>query len=340
MPRENRPEPPDHGGDARRAGRIAGIEDADWLDLSTGINAMSYPHDGIPPSAFTRLPESDLEAASRDAAAAFYGAAGSHLVAPVPGTQAALQWLPRLRPSSRVRVVGPTYAEHAHTWRAAGHEVRILDALPAAGADVDVIVVVNPNNPDGRIIAPERLIQIAGDLAGHGGWLVVDEAFAEVAPEISIAAQAGMPGLVVLRSFGKFFGLAGLRLGFVLAWPALVREIAAALGPWAVSGPALSVAGRALRDGAWIAATRARLGADAARLDGMLTEAGLRVVGGTHLFRLAAAEDGPAWFARLLRAGIAVRRFRERPDWLRFGLPGRNEDWIRLSDALVRKGVG
>ncbi|MDQ2104500.1 aminotransferase class I/II-fold pyridoxal phosphate-dependent enzyme, partial [Azospirillum isscasi] len=240
-------------------------------------------------------------------------------VAAAPGSQALIQMLPRLRAPGTVAVLGPTYAEHAAGWAGAGHRVAEVAALE--GCDADVIVVVNPNNPDGRIVPPEALLALAERQAARGGWLVVDEAFAEVTPESSVAAEAGRPGLVILRSFGKFFGLAGVRLGFLLGEPALVRALRAAVGPWAVSGPALAVATAALSDSAWIAATRLRLAAAAARLDARLEEAGLTVAGGTSLFRLICGAQAAGLYKALGQAGVLVRRFDYRTDWLRLGLP-------------------
>ena len=308
-----------HGGDLDAARAAFPGAPEPWVELSTGINPWSYPLPPIPADAWARLPGRSAEAALREAAAACYGAPSPDLVAAAPGSQALIQILPRLRPLGTVAVLAPTYAEHAAGWAGAGHRVRDVKALE--GCDADVMVVVNPNNPDGRIVPPDILLALAERQAARGGWLVVDEAFAEVTPACSVAAAAGRPGLVILRSFGKFFGLAGLRLGFLLGEPALVRALRAAVGPWAVSGPALAVATAALSDSAWIAATRRRLDAAAARLDARLAQTGLTIVGGTSLFRLICEPRAVALYNELGRAGVLVRRFDHRSDWLRLGLP-------------------
>ncbi|MEI7609198.1 MAG: threonine-phosphate decarboxylase CobD [Rhodospirillaceae bacterium] len=317
----------DHGGNLGAA-RLRFPDAPDpWIDLSTGINPWPYPLPELEPDVWRRLPE---EAALREltaAAAHHYGAPGPEHVASAPGSQALIQMLPRLRPPGRVRVIGPTYAEHALAWTAAGH--RLDDA-----ADADVTVLVNPNNPDGRRLAPCAILAMAREAAGRGGWLVVDEAFADVAPEISVAAQAGARGLIVLRSFGKFFGLAGLRLGFALAEPGLAARLREAFGPWAVNGLAVAVAMAAFADTAWTAATRTRLAEATDRLDALLGERGLVVTGGTSLYRLAAHPEAQAIFDRLGRAGILVRRFEIEPGWLRFGLPADDTEWRRLEGAL------
>jgi cobalamin biosynthesis protein CobC len=209
-------------------------------------------------------------------------------------------------------------------------ETSEVDDLP----DADVAVLVNPNNPDGRIIERARLTALADRLAASGGLLVVDEAFADVGPAISLAPQAGRHGLCVLRSFGKFFGLAGLRLGFALGPAPLIAALEAHLGPWPASGPALAVARQALSDRTWIVAARKTLAAAAKRLDEVLGEAGLRVAGGTILFRLVEDPRAAAIFEALGRRGILVRAFAAKQSWLRVGLPGDETSWTRLAAAL------
>lgn len=281
---------------------------------------------------FRRLPARAECDALRAAAARAYGAREADHVVPAPGTQILIETVPRLHQRGRVAVVGPTYAEHAAAWARAGHSVAVVPSLEACGA-ADTVVVVNPNNPDGRTWSARRLRATAADLATRGGLLVVDEAFADLEPVESLCPDAGR-GLVVLRSFGKTFGLAGLRLGFAVTDPAFAGRIAEALGPWAVSGPALEIGRVALSDRAWREAAAGARGADADRLDRMILRGGGRPIGGTCLFRTAAFEDGPDLFRRLGEAGISVRRFAERPAELRFGLPATKEEWCRLSRVL------
>lgn len=326
-----------HGGDLDGARAAFPAAPEPWIDLSTGINPWPYPLPPVPPQAWTRLPGRAEEEALRAAAAACYGAPSAELVAAASGSQALIQLLPRLLRPGRVAVVEPTYAEHARCWTLAGHEVRGVGGADGEAADVlppDVLVVVNPNNPDGRLLPPERLLELAQAQAARGGWLVVDEAFADMEPEQSVARFAGRPGLVVLRSFGKFFGLAGLRLGIALAPAGLAAALRDAVGPWAVSGPGLSIATAAFGDGDWIAGTRGMLDDAMARLHRLLSGAGLTVAGGTALFCLVEDRRAPELYRALGEAGILVRRFERRADWLRFGLPGPEEAWQRLSVAL------
>jgi cobalamin biosynthesis protein CobC len=322
---------PLHGGDLTAAEARWGTSSDGWLDLSTGINPWPYPLPAIPAAAWTRLPSAADQALLAAAAARRYRLRHGVVLA-AAGSQALIQAAPRLLPPGPVVVVGPTYGEHARAWAAAGHHV--VHRTDAADiGDAAAAVVVNPNNPDGRIVPPALLRDLADRFALRGGLLVVDEAFADSRPDLSLVPDLG-PGLVVLRSFGKFYGLAGLRLGFALAMPELADRLAALLGPWPASGPALAVGMRALADEDWAAATVARLDAAAAALDGVLMRAGLEVVGGTNLFRLAESRRAPDLYERLGRAGILVRAFADRPTLLRIGLPGDAPALARLERAL------
>lgn len=323
---------PVHGGDLEAAEARWGQPAAGWLDLSTGINPWPYPSSGVPDWAWTRLPGAAAGQHLLQAAQRRYGAPSTVHVLATPGTSALIQALPRTRAPGRVAVVSPTYGEHARAWAAAGHQVVAVTSL--ADAAGDVVVIVNPNNPDGRVVAPAMLLDRARAQAAHGGLLVVDEAFGDMSPDLSVAPHL-CDGLVVLRSFGKFYGLAGLRLGFALALPKLLAPLAGQWGPWAVSGPAQIIGAAALSDEPWARATTARLVAAAAELDQALVRAGFRVVGGTSLFRLAAHDRAVALYDRLGRAGILVRAFPDHPTWLRFGLPPDQAALDRMMAALA-----
>ena len=315
----------EHGGTLARAKIRFGAGD-DWIDLSTGINPWPYPLPAIPAAAWARLPDEDALAALKDAARRFYGVGAQTPIAAAPGSQALIQLLPRLLPPGDVAIIGPTYAEHAQCWRQAGHCVIETTDLDAAAA---VLVVGNPNNPDGRHWPAETLIA-----AARARLVVVDEAFGEVGPDCSRSAADGTANLLALRSFGKFFGLGGLRLGFALGPADLIGRVEAALGPWAVSGPALAVGTAALGDAGWAAATRRRLAAAAAALDAVLARHGMEPAGGTDLFRLVRAAGAQTLYERLGTAHILVRRFAERPELLRFGLPAAESVLARLDRAL------
>lgn len=326
--------PLEHGGDLHAARRLFPDAPQPFLDLSTAINPYPYPFASLPAEVFARLPQpAALEKLAAVVAATYGAPSGAHVVA-APGTQILLPLAAALVPPGRAVVLGPTYAEHARAAAQAGHRVEEVAELSVL-RQADLAVLVNPNNPDGRIASRADVLDCARSL-GAGGLLVVDEAFADVAPAgASLAGDVERAPVVVLRSFGKFFGLAGLRLGFGLANPVIAARLRAKLGPWAVSGPALAIGTAALQDRAWAEATRVRLAGAALRLDDLLKGAGLDMVGGTLLFRLVRARSGAELFQHLGRAGIWVRGFADAPDRLRFGLPAEEADWQRLAAALV-----
>jgi cobalamin biosynthetic protein CobC len=268
-------------------------------------------------------------------AASAYGAPSAANVAAAPGTQILLPRVASLVRPGEALVLGPTYAEHGRAATIAGHAVTEVDDFGAL-AGADLAIVVNPNNPDGRIVERRKLLELAGKLRARGGLLVVDEAFMDVGPlGESLAGDVGRGGIVVLRSFGKFFGLAGLRLGFALADALTVERLEAQFGPWAVAGPALEYGIRALADSGWQAGMRGRLAEDAARLDALFGRFGIPVAGGTTLFRFIRLADAAGLFSVLGERGVLLRHFSGRPDVLRAGLPGEGEDWQRLEAALA-----
>jgi len=306
-----------------------------FIDLSTGINPYSYPLPRLAAAAFVRLPDETMLRGLCEAAARAYGASSAEEVVPAPGTQILLPLVAKMALPGRAAVLGPTYSEHLRAATLAGHDVAEVSGLDQM-SEARLAVVVNPNNPDGRILPKSLLLDLADELARRDGILVVDEAFADVMPaEFSVAdAVAARRNVVVLRSFGKFFGLAGLRLGFALTASNIACRLKAWLGPWAASGPAIHIGRIALANEEWKTATRKRLAIAAQRLDEMLVASGLDVVGGTHLYRLTQSINSAELFGRLGRCGILVRRFADHTIWLRWGLPKTENDWQRLRAAL------
>lgn len=323
-----------HGGDLSAARQAFPCAPEPWLDLSTGVNPYCYPFS--PPSAesSTRLPDAPGLAALEAAARTAYGASRDAEIVAAPGTQAIINWLPHLFPARRVGILGFTYFEHFSAWRASGAATSIVNDLDGFG-DKDVGVIVNPNNPDGRLIARDDLRGLAESFRERGKLLIIDEAFADfLEPGVSLAPELPRSGALVLRSFGKTFGLPGLRLGFAIAPRDMALKLRAAFGCWPISGAAIAIGAQALADSPWFEAARERLKGDAAALDAILKSAGFELYGGSPLFRLAAAPDAGRRFKALAGAGIWVRRFDARPDWLRLAIPGRESDRDRLRRAL------
>lgn len=330
----------EHGGNLRQATAIFGEPTNGWVDLSTGINPQPYPLPSAPltqAALWHRLPEADCLTTDRltEVAADYYSSA--ELIS-LPGSQAAIPLLPALRGASRVAIPQPEYAEHARAWQRWGHQVeRIAPAFvergPAANPGFDVLLLSNPNNPTGKLYSPELLQAWHASLRQRGGWLVVDEAFVDTCPAFSLSAQAGSDGLIILRSLGKFFGLAGARVGFLLGPANLRNRLSELLGPWPLSGPSRLAAAIALADSAWQRQERTRLATAAARLEQSLTRAGFTVTGRNSLYCWVATEAARDIQGSLAEQGIWLRGF-DAPAGLRCGLPGDEESWRRLREAL------
>ncbi len=325
----------EHGGALDRAISEFGGSRETWLDLSTGINPVAYPVPEFAPDVWARLPDSGLEARALDAARQFYGFTEAADVVAAPGTQALIQLYPHLVGPGDAVVIGPTYEEHAQSLGIAGRDVRYERELSLMQDEDMIVVVVNPNNPDGRLIPADALVFAATRLAERGGLLVVDEAFADMDTIDSVAKFAGMDGLLVLKSFGKFFGLAGARVGFAAGNEETIGIISAMIGPWAVSGPALVLADKALRDEAAIVTIKADLKQRRARLEAMFAKFEIQVLGGTDLFVLARHFQAPWIHKSLCEQHILVRKFSYQADWLRFGFPADDAGFERLEAALT-----
>ncbi|MGJ8545815.1 MAG: threonine-phosphate decarboxylase [Sulfitobacter sp.] len=310
----------DHGGGLDAAAAQFGGTRADWIDLSTGINPVPYPLPDFSPDAWTALPDQAALDALLTAARAFWNVPQGAQIIAAHGASALIARMPHIAPPGGYHIPAPTYNEHAAAFAATGLH-RPAPATDAAASHV----FVHPNNPDGRLWP-------AHQMQGHA-LTVIDESFCDVAPGHSHVALAASPGTVVLKSFGKFWGLAGLRLGFAIGTPETLAPLQAMLGPWSVSGPALETGRAALRDLAWADAARTRLTRDAARLDALILARGAQLVGGTSLFRLYDVADAATWQRDLAAHHIWSRIFPYNPRWLRLGLP-RPDQFAQLESAL------
>ena len=314
-----------HGGGLAAARAQYGDGTAPWLDLSTGINPHGWPVPDLPID-WTRLPdESDLKALEQ-AAAEHFGADPNHVCA-LPGTEIGLRLMGDLIPGP-AHHIRPSYRTHGDMLPGS---MPVDDPAQAAGA---TLILANPNNPDGRLYAPAQLLPLI-DQRGADGWLLIDEAFADTHPGHSMAGEVSEGRrLLIFRSFGKFFGLAGVRLGFLIGPPSFLARVRHRLGAWPLSAAAIAIGTAAYLDRSWIEAMRARLDAEAAALDTLLARIGYRATGACPLFRLLEVEDGPTLFDRLARRAILTRPFAENPRWLRIGLPTDEAAADRLEAAL------
>ena len=311
--------PRDHGGNLDAAIKRYGGTKSEWLDLSTGINPVPYPVGDLDAEAWARLPDSGAEERLSAAARAFWNVPDGATLVPAPGASALIARMPALFDAGTVFISKPTYNEHEAAFRAGGWP--ISESPDAA----DTHIYVHPNNPTGRLFDDE-LIRAAPHM-------IVDESFCDTVPDASHVAHAERDGVVILKSFGKFWGLAGLRLGFAILSHERAARLRDLIGPWPVAGPALEIGARALSDTEWAGATRARLQNDADRLDALMCNAGASVVGGTTLFRLYELDNAEAWQVRLAAHHIWSRTFPYSESFLRLGLPA-PERWEQLEAAL------
>lgn len=323
-----------HGGRIRAAAEKYHIPFKEWLDLSTGLNPNGWPVSSVPAAVWQALPEDDD--GLQTAACQYYGC---DYCLPVAGSQAAIQTLPGLRSLSKVGVISPTYAEHEYNWKQAGHEVVALsfEDVDAHIEELDVLVVINPNNPTGKVIKSEVLLNWHKQLSARGGWLIVDEAFMDVTVEKSLVSAGIKPGLIVLRSMGKFFGLAGIRCGFVISDRELLQRISSKLGPWQLTGPTRFIAKHALQDKAWHINSCEELSDSSARLSQLLQKHGLAPEGGTDFFQWLIHPQAKEIFEACAQKGILLRYFEkteQHTESLRFGLPANEEQWQRLDESL------
>lgn len=320
-----------HGGGLRAAALAYPEAPQPWLDMSTGINPVPYQGQAATEQSRNRLPD-PLELAALEKVAAQYFGTTADRVAAAAGAETIIRLLPVLLGRLTVDIVGPTYGAHAESWQASHLAPHIIPASQAQSSAADALVIVNPNNPDGHIFSAEALRAILHEREKLGRWLIIDESFAECAPEISMAATSSRQ-LIVLRSFGKFFGLAGLRLGFAVASPEFKSSLRNLTGDWPVSADAITFGTQAYGDKPWSKRTLSDLHMQAQQLDELLVKAGFEIAGGTCLFRLARHERANDWFHHLCHRGILVRPFDHTNNVLRFGLPP-SADINRLSAAL------
>ncbi|WP_375279285.1 aminotransferase class I/II-fold pyridoxal phosphate-dependent enzyme [Pseudooctadecabacter sp.] len=330
------PKARDHGGGLDVAVAAYGGVRADWLDLSTGINPVPYPVGEISGNAWSALPDSGAMDRLLAAARKFWNVPDGADILAANGASAIIAAIPYIgEGSGTVHIETPTYNEHAAAFDASGNWFWAENAAKA-----DTHVYVHPNNPDGRIWDAQNM--------GGRRLTVIDESFCDVTPTRSHIELAEDQGILVLKSFGKFWGLAGLRLGFAIGAAKTLSPVESLkvplqeavdivrpslpdlIGPWAVPGPALEIGARALEDVAWAEATRARLAEDAKRLDELV---GWTLVGGTDLFRTYEVPDAAAMQDKLARGHVWSRIFPYSKTWIRLGLPAPDR-WDQLKAAL------
>ncbi|WP_394154301.1 threonine-phosphate decarboxylase CobD [Vibrio maritimus] len=332
-----------HGGNLIKAINEYGGEPNGWLDISTGVSPFTYPVPVIPDSIWNRLPQSNdgLERAAR-----FYYRSASEPLA-VAGSQAAIASLPELF-TSRLKRLGTVclprvgYKEHQRAWETYRYHgsqwlIEFYDETPSVYQleNSDVVVIINPNNPTGQRFSQSQLDAMYQKMQINQGYLVIDEAFADCTPENSLLRRQSLyERLLVLRSVGKFFGLAGARVGFVFAMPPLLSALENQLGPWTVTGPSRWVVKTALMDTDWQLKTRQSLAQNMKRLHALLIRTLTKRVAYTDLFITAYVNEAAVLHRHLCERQVLTRLCDER-NALRFGLPRTSCQWAKLESALL-----
>ncbi|MBL1421961.1 MAG: threonine-phosphate decarboxylase [Alphaproteobacteria bacterium] len=316
-----------HGGALDQAIAEFGGDANNWLDLSTGINPYHYPTDRVSSLSWAQLPQKSALNMLLTAASAAYNCPKKQIFA-ANGTQYLIETLPQILPKSTIAILAPTYQEHAHNWQKHGHKVILVDDIEQA-KQADHLIIVNPNNPTGKLFTPQQLQVLQKHFAAKGGYLIIDEAFMDMTPDMSMAAHAGQVGLIILRSFGKFFGLAGVRVGFILADDQILHKIEQHIGLWSISGMAIDVAENALNDHKWQRDMRQTLAEDMRNMCQILQLNKFDVIGQTDLFCLVKMPDGAAsaheYFTKLAQQHTLTRKFIDDATILRFGLAKRQQ---------------
>ena len=311
----------DHGGGLDKAmAQFGGTRD-NWIDLSTGINPNPYPLPEIPAHHWHVLPDAAARDSLLEAARNFWNVPAGANIVPASGVSAIIAMLPTLAKKSQVSILNPTYNEFAASF--SDHKWPVSDQAP-------VQVRVHPNNPDGRLFSRAEIEH------QHDQLTIIDESFCDVCPKSSLIDLAQRPNHIVLKGLGKFWGLAGLRLGFAIATPDLVQKISQQLGPWNVSGPAQFIGQMALSDKTWAQNTRVELAHMTTRLQNILARNELTVLGGTDLFQLAETKDAKTLHKHLCQNHILTRIFPYTKKWIRLGLPANETELSRLDKALGR----
>jgi cobalamin biosynthetic protein CobC len=338
-----------HGGQLNNVAKLFKRPLNEWLDLSTGISPISYPIPSIPQIIWQQLPQTSnglIEAAKR-----YYGTGN---IITTSGSQAVIARLPSLylnytkRLPNKIDVWLPVvgYKEHERSWHDAGFNIKRYQNLPTF-KDLKlnaIVVVINPNNPTGELHQQHTLKALLKTVESLSGWLIIDEAFMDViTPNQTLIDLSTNKHLFVLRSIGKFFGLAGIRIGFLSAHSMWLLKLQQLSSPWEVNGPAQFIAEQALKDHTWQSAQRKTLIALSIKLEMLLTETFADStnnclknieVSGCGLFKTLVHPQATEIYQKFCHQGLYVRLCDEN-NALRFGIPDQKQ-YKTLEKLLVQ----
>ena len=316
-----------HGGNKTAAARAYGVEPSEMIDLSTGISPRPYPLDlgAFELSDLIELPQAEDAEHLTQVMTSSWHIPDSAKLALASGSGAIISLMPHLYQGDKRHVYcpEPVYSEHVIAWQNAGYTIITYDA--GAIPDVDwgraaAILAVQPGNPMGHIAPPSDWLALMSDAAAHNVMVIFDEAFIDLAPQLSLIPHMGQKGQIVIRSFGKFYGLAGVRLGAAIGHPDDITALYHLMGPWAVSTMALRFGAAAIADHAWADDQRRWLSDRMTFLKEGLAARNVTIVGGTDLYLLIDVADAARLQDDLARQGFWTRIFDSNPRWMRLGL--------------------
>jgi len=315
-----------HGGDIDLAIKKYGGKREDWVDLSTGINGTSYPWQESINVELRNLPSNKILMNLEKAAARAYKIAESADTAAVSGAQQIINLLPIcLKSCNSVTILGPTYSEYEKAFKSSGIKTQTVSEVSKLSSS-DIAIIVNPNNPTGKVIADEML----EDLSKKVRILIIDESF----KMFSTRRTLNFSNIIQINSLGKFFGLAGIRLGFVSGPSDFIKAVKEMLGPWPVSSLAAEIGIVALNDRVWISEMEKLLVTESNALHEACNSRNWELVGRTSLFHTYATSSCLEVEKQFAAHGIWVRTFDYSETWVRLGIPTSENQWERVKQAL------
>ena len=319
----------EHGGDIDNAIKKYGGNKDDWIDLSTGINPNHYPYKLINIRELQNLPyKNDIDNLNKLAKKYFQTTA---CVRAVSGAQGGINILPFLLPNKTVSILSPTYNEYQNVFSNSLKKIINVKNLSELKKS-QIAIICNPNNPDGKLYSNDNLLKISKSVE----YLIIDESFIDQYPRKSLSHKLDdQTNILILRSFGKFFGLAGIRLGFLISNKEIDKKIQFLIGNWPISNVAINVASKALIDHVWIMNTISFLKEGSYFLDCLASEINWKVVGGTNLYRLYETPNAHDAQNKLANFKIWSRRFSYSKKWIRLGIP-RKKDFKKVSEIFKK----
>lgn len=330
-----------HGGNKNEAARAYGIEPAEMIDLSTGISPNPYPLSlsQLDLSDLIELPQEDKAASLKNIMRKAWSVPDSAEIALASGSGALISLIPHIHKGDMRQVYcpEPAYSEHPMAWQRAGFRMIPYEAgtIPEIYLNkTAAIIAVQPGNPMGHCASPDAWLELMEKAAAHKVMIIMDEAFIDLMPEQSLVPYLGRKGLIVIRSFGKFYGLAGVRLGAAIGHPDDITALEDLLGPWPVSAMAVQFAAEAMSDHGWADDQRDWCATQMASLKKELMARGITIIGGTDLYVLIEIEDAKTLQDKLARAGFWTRIFEHYPNWMRLGLARDDAATTRFLKAL------